>query len=108
MRFSAGPNVNGNWKADAMKKAKQHIKTGKKFINKGSLSAAGTYKSFVKPTVGMFKTATNIATGIGKLALRHPLLAAGAYMASKTTAGSAKKFPRPKSKEWTKKGKWMV
>jgi len=83
IRFSAGPNVNGNWKADAMKKAKQHIKTGKKFINKGSLSAAGTYKSFVKPTVGMFKTATNIATGIGKLALRNPYLTAGAYIAGK-------------------------
>ena len=26
MRFSGGANVNGNWKADAMKKAKQHIK----------------------------------------------------------------------------------
>jgi hypothetical protein len=43
MRFSGGANVNGNWKADAMKKAKQHIKTGKKFINKGSISAAKTY-----------------------------------------------------------------
>jgi len=109
IRFSAGPNVNGNWKADAMKKAKQHIKTGKKFINKKAIpSAVGTYKSYVKPTVGMFKTATNIATGVGKLALRHPLLATGAYLASKATAGSAKKFPRPKSKEWTKKGKWMI
>ena len=105
IRFSAGPNVNGNWKADAMKKAKQHIKTGKKFINKGSLSAAGTYKSFVKPTVGMFKTATNIATGVGKLALRHPYLAAGASL----LAMAPKKInKRPQSKEWNKKGKWMV
>ena len=109
MRFSGGANVNGNWKADAMKKAKQHIKTGKKFINKKAIpSAVGTYKSYVKPTVGMFKTATNIATGVGKLALRNPLLATGAFLASKATAGSAKKFPRPKFKEWNKKGKWMV
>ena len=106
---TSGPNVNGNWKADAMKKAKQHIKTGKKFINKKAIpSAVGTYKSYVKPTVGMFKTATNIATGVGKLALRNPLLATGAFLASKATAGSAKKFPRPKFKEWNKKGKWMV
>ena len=105
---TSGPNVNGNWKTDAMKKAKQHIKRGKKFVTKGSMSAAKTYKSYVKPTVGMFKTATNIATGVGKLALRHPLLATGAFLASKTTAGSAKKFPRPKFKEWNKKGKWMI
>ena len=82
MRFSGGANVNGNWKADAMKKAKQHIKTGKKFINKGSMSAAKTYGSYVAPTVGLFKGATNIATGIGKMALRNPLLATGAYLAS--------------------------
>ena len=83
MRFSGGANVNGNWKADAMKKAKQHIKTGKKFINKGSMSAAKTYGSYVAPTVGLFKGATNIATGIGKMALRNPLLTAGAYIAGK-------------------------
>ena len=83
MRFSGGANVNGNWKADAMKKAKQHIKTGKKFINKGSMSAAKTYGSYVAPTVGLFKGATNIATGIGKMALRNPYLAAGAYIAGK-------------------------
>ena len=96
IRFSAGPNVNGNWKADAMKKAKQHIKTGKKFINKGSLSAAGTYKSFVKPTVGMFKTATNIATGIGKLALRNPAL---------TIAASV--LHSGKKAKWAKANKWF-
>ena len=102
---SLGTNVNGNWKADAMKKAKQHIKTGKKFINKGSISAAKTYKSYVKPTVGMFKTATNIATGVGKLALRNPLLATGASL----LAMAPKKInKRPQSKEWNKKGKWMV
>ena len=105
IRFSAGPNVNGNWKADAMKKAKQHIKTGKKFINKSSMSAAGTYKSFVKPTVGLFKGATNIATGVGKMALRNPLLATGAYLLAKAPR---KTIARPKSKEWTNKGKWMV
>ena len=80
---TSGPNVNGNWKTEAMKKAKQHIKTGKKFINKGSMSAAKTYGRYVAPTVGMFKTASNIATGVGKLALRNPYLAAGAYIAGK-------------------------
>ena len=80
---TSGPNVKGNWKTEAMKKAKQHIKTGKKFINKGSMSAAKTYGRYVAPTVGMFKGATNIATGIGKLALRNPYLAAGAYIAGK-------------------------
>ena len=79
---TSGTNVEG-WKKSAMKKAKQHIKTGKKFINKGSMSAAKTYKSYVKPTVGMFKTATNIVTGIGKLALKNPYLTAGAYIAGK-------------------------
>ena len=81
---TSGPNVKGDWKTEAMKKAKQHIKTGKKFINKKAIpSAVGTYKSYVKPTVGMFKTATNIATGVGKLALRNPYLTAGAYIAGK-------------------------
>ena len=105
MRFSGGANVNGNWKADAMKKAKQHIKTGKKFINKSSMSAAGTYKSFVKPTVGLFKGAANIATGVGKLALRSPYLAAGASLLA---MAPKKTIKRPQSKEWTNKGKWMV
>ena len=104
---TSGTNVEG-WKKSAMKKAKQHIKTGKKIFTKGSMSGVKTYKSYVKPTVGMFKTATNIATGVGKLALRNPLLATGAFLASKATAGSAKKFPRPKFKEWNKKGKWMI
>ena len=96
IRFSAGPNVNGNWKADAMKKAKQHIKTGKKFINKSSMSAAGTYKSFVKPTVGLFKGATNIATGIGKLALRNPAI---------TLASSV--LHSGKKAKWAKANKWF-
>jgi hypothetical protein len=83
IRFSAGTNVKGDWKTEAMKKAKQHIKTGKKFITTGSMSAAKTYGSYVAPTVGLFKTASNIATGVGKLALRNPYLTAGAYIAGK-------------------------
>jgi hypothetical protein len=103
---TSGPNVNGNWKKEAMKKAKQHIKTGKKFINKKAIpSAVGTYKSYVKPTVGMFKSATNIATGVGKLALRHPYLATGASLLA---MAPKKTIKRPLSKEWTNKGKWMV
>jgi len=102
---TSGPNVSGNWKKDAMKKAKQHIKTGKKVFTKGSISAAATYKSYVKPTVGMFKTATNIATGVGKLALRNPYLTAGASLLA---MAPKKIIKRPMSKEWTNKGKWMV
>ena len=94
---TSGPNVNGNWKTDAMKKAKQHIKTGKKFINKKAIpSAVGTYKSYVKPTVGMFKTATNIATGVGKLALRNPAL---------TIAGTV--LHGAKKNKWAKANKWF-
>ena len=79
MRFSGGANVNGDFKS----KAKQHIKTGKKFLNKKVIpSAAKNYKSYVAPTVGLFKGAANIATGVGKMALRNPLLATGAYLAS--------------------------
>ena len=76
---STGTNVSGNFKA----KAKEHIKTGKKFLNKKVIpSAAKNYKNYVAPTVGLFKSAANIATGVGKLALRNPLLATGAYLAS--------------------------
>jgi len=77
---SSGTNVSGNWKT----KAKQHIKTGKKFINKKVIpSATKNYKSYVAPTVGLFRGAASLATGVGKLALRHPLLAAGTYIATK-------------------------
>ena len=76
---STGTNVNGNFKS----KAKQHIKTGKKFLNKKVIpSVAKNYKSYVAPTVGLFKGAANIATGVGKLALRNPYIAAGAALAS--------------------------
>ena len=110
---TSGPNVNGNWKTDAMKRAKQHIKTGKKFVTKGSMSAAKTYKSYVKPTVGMFKTATNIATGVGKLALRNPALTlAGAVLHSGKKAKWAKAnkwFDSPMTGRKLKhNGKWMV
>ena len=37
----------------------------------------------VAPTVGLFKGAARLATGVGKLALRNPLLAAGTYVATK-------------------------
>ena len=110
---TSGPNVNGNWKTDAMKKAKQHIKRGKKFVTKGSMSAAKTYKSYVKPTVGMFKTATNIATGVGKLALRNPALTIAG-----TVLHGAKKGKWDKANKWfdspmtgrklKHNGKWMV
>ena len=113
MRFSGGANVNGNWKADAMKKAKQHIKTGKKFINKGSMSAAKTYGSYVAPTVGMFKGATNIATGVGKLALRNPLLTLGATALSSVKSAKFKKANQflnspLAGKKLKNNGKWMI
>ena len=67
---STGTNVNGNFKS----KAKQHIKTGKKFLNKKVIpSAAKNYKNYIAPTVGLFKGAANIATGVGKMALRSLL-----------------------------------
>ena len=93
--FSSGTNVEG-WKKSAMKKAKQHIKTGKKIFTKGSMSGVKTYKSYVAPTVGLFRGATNIATGIGKLALRNPAL----------TIGSAILHGSKKSK-WSKANKWF-
>ena len=111
---SLGTNVNGNWKADAMKKAKQHIKTGKKFINKKAIpSAVGTYKSFVKPTVGLFKGAANIATGVGKLALRNPLLTLGATALSSVKSAKFKKanqfLDSPLAgKKLKNNGKWMI
>ena len=96
IRFSAGTNVKGDWKTEAMKKAKQHIKTGKKFITTGSMSAAKTYGSYVAPTVGLFKGASNIATGIGKLALRNPALT----IAASVLQGS-------KKAKWDKANKWF-
>jgi len=100
--LSTGTNVSGNFKA----KAKQHIKTGKKFLNKKVIpSAAKNYKSYVAPTVGLFKGAANIATGVGKMALRNPLLATGASLLA---MAPKKTIKRPQSKEWTNKGKWMV
>ena len=113
MRFSGGANVNGNWKADAMKKAKQHIKTGKKFINKGSMSAAKTYGSYVAPTVGLFKGAANIATGVGKLALRNPLLTLGATALSSVKSAKFKKANQflnspLAGKKLKNNGKWMI
>ena len=99
---SSGTNVSG----DMMKKAKQHIKTGKKFINKKVIpSAAKNYKSYVKPTVGLFKSAANIATGVGKLALRNPKIALATGLLSTV---KKKTLKRPMSKQWTKQGKWMV
>jgi len=53
----------------------------------------------------MFKGAANIATGVGKMALRSPYLAAGASLLA---MAPKKTIKRPQSKEWTNKGKWMV
>ena len=99
---SSGTNVSGNWKT----KAKQHIKTGKKFINKKVIpSATKNYKSYVAPTVGLFRGAASLATGVGKLALRNPKIA----LATGLLATAKKKtIKRPMSKEWTNKAKWMV
>ena len=99
---SSGTNVSGNWKI----KTKQHIKTGKKFFKKKVIpSATKNYKSYVAPTVGMFRGAAGLAAGVGKLALKHPLLATGAYLLA---TAKKKTLKRPKSKEWTKKGKWTL
>ena len=111
--FSSGPNVNGNWKKSAMKAAKQHIKTGKKFINTGSKTAAATYKSYVKPTVGLFKGASNVITGVGKLALRNPALTIAASVlhgGKKAKWAKANKwFDSPMTGRKLKhNGKWMV
>ena len=99
---SSGTNVSG----DLLRKAKQHIKTGKKFINKKVLpSAAKNYKSYVAPTVGLFKGAANIATGIGKMALRNPLLATGAYIAGKSFKTKGKFAKGKKFNEFGTAGK---
>ena len=77
---SSGTNVSGNWKI----KTKQHIKTGKKFFKKKVIpSATKNYKSYVAPTVGMFRGAAGLAAGVGKLVLKHPVLSTAAYIASK-------------------------
>ena len=77
---SSGTNVSGNWKI----KTKQHIKTGKKFFKKKVIpSATKSYKSYVKPTVGMFRGAAGLAAGVGGLILKHPVLSTAAYIASK-------------------------
>ena len=107
IRFQSGTNVKGDWKTEAMKKAKQHIKTGKKFITKGSMSAAKTYRSYVAPTVGLFKGATNIATGIGKLALKNPLLSIGSYVVGKGFKPKGKYAKGKKFNEFGDAGKLL-
>ena len=69
-------NVNGNWKTKFYK--------SKKYINKKTIPAAAkTYKSYVAPTVGMFRSAAGLAAGVGGLILKHPVLSTAAYIASK-------------------------
>ena len=107
---STGTNVSGNFKA----KAKQHIKTGKKFLTKKVIpSAAKNYKNYIAPTVGLFKGAANIATGVGKLALRNPLLTLGATALSSVKSAKFKKANQflnspLAGKKLKNNGKWMI
>jgi hypothetical protein len=101
--------VSGKWKDDIAKSAKQHIKTGKKILNKGMLSGGKAYKSYVAPTVGLFKSAGNVATKIGKVALRFPGTGLAASVAYSGAKALGKKYGRglnyPEIRQFNKKGR---
>ena len=109
---SSGTNVSG----DLLKKAKQHIKTGKKFINKKVIpSAAKNYKSYVKPTVGLFKKTGSALTKTGKFALKSGVLgmpgaiATGLYYGGKAIVNKGEKTAsRTPFRQYNKKGKWTL
>jgi len=104
--------VSGKWKDDIAKSAKQQIKTGKKLWNAGVKSGGKAYGSYVAPTVGLFKSAGNVATKIGKVALKFPgtgLAATAAYYGGKAIvnkiAGRSKGLKFADYSQFNKKGR---
>ena len=66
-------------------------------------------KSWTKPTRGIQFTPFKAAYSVGKLAFRHPYLAAAVTFAPKIYGKFKGKIPkRAKISPWTKKGRWML
>ena len=121
-------NVNGNYKnkskelvvyskGEALKsKIRVGVGKGKKFINKKVIpSATKTYKSYVSPTVGLFKKTGSALTKTGKFALKSVLLgmpgaiATGLYYGGKAIVNKGEKTAsRTPFRQYNKKGKWML
>ena len=121
-------NVNGNYKnkskelvvyskGEALKsKIRVGVGKGKKFINKKVIpSATKPYKSYVSPTVGLFKKTGSALTKTGKFALKSGLLgmpgaiATGLYYGGKAIVNKGEKTAsRTPFRQYNKKGKWML
>jgi len=121
-------NVNGNYKnkskqlvvyskGEALKsKIRVGVGKGKKFINKKVIpSATKTYKSYVSPTVGLFKKTGSALTKTGKFALKSGVLgmpgaiATGLYYGGKAIVNKGEKTAsRTPFRQYNKKGKWML
>ena len=108
-------NVEGNFKQKKWKITKK-IKDASAKIKKSSaklaISGGKAYKSYVSPTVGLFKKAGTVATNIGKVALKFPgtgLAASGLYYGGKAIVNKGEKTAlRSAFKQYNKKGKWMI
>ena len=129
-------NVNGNYKnkskqlvvyskGEALKSKKgealkSKIRVGvnktKKFVKKKVIpSATKTYKSYVSPTVGLFKKTGSALSKTGKFALKSGVLgmpgaiATGLYYGGKAIVNKGEKTAsRTPFRQYNKKGKWML
>ena len=104
-------------KGEALKsKIRVGVKKTKKFVNKKVIpSATKTYKSYVSPTVGLFKKTGSALSKTGKFALKSGVLgmpgaiATGLYYGGKAIVKKGEKTAsRTPFRQYNKKGKWML
>ena len=118
-------NVNGNYKKEAIVKAKGYRIKGRAnlarkqthlYMAKKAAKHGKQFKTYAGPTVGMFRKTGAAALGAGKFALKHGalgfpgLIATGVYYGAKAigTKAGAKKFKYPSYREFNKKGRKIL
>ena len=104
-------------KGEALKsKIRVGVNKTKKFVKKKVIpSATKTYKSYVSPTVGLFKKTGSALSKTGKFALKSGVLgmpgaiATGLYYGGKAIVNKGEKTAsRTPFRQYNKKGKWML
>ena len=115
--YSKGEALKSKTKGEALKsKIRVGVNKTKKFVKKKVIpSATKTYKSYVSPTVGLFKKTGSALSKTGKFALKSGVLgmpgaiATGLYYGGKAIVNKGEKTAsRTPFRQYNKKGKWML
>ena len=116
-------NVNGNYKKDAIVKAKGYRIKGRAnlarkqthlYMAKKAAKHGKQFKTYAGPTVGMFRKTGAAALGTGKFlvkrgALGFPgLIATGVYYGAKAAAKAQKGIKHPELRQFNKKARKIL